>query len=182
MCAQIIGLWLICFVRPIRMEGDFWQHYCSWAVMAAALQPLWLGTQKHLRQVSHSEGFPVESVARWLVTSSSSSSATVDKFLLIKVSEDSPLHQETVGLNKHPRILLLQMNDFTWPHAKSVLLPLSVFGACFGIGLALVSEPTKCFFTAFGSVRLFSGNKDGQPRNARRKHLFPPFHTAPVPG
>ena len=59
------------------------------------------------------------------------------------ISEDSPLHQETVGLNKHPRILLLKVNDLTWPHAKSVLLPLCVFGACFGIGLALVSELTK---------------------------------------
>ena len=44
------------------------------------------------------------------------------------------------------------MNDLTWPHAKSALLPLSVLGACFGIGLALVSEPTKWLFMAFGSA------------------------------
>ena len=84
-CVWITGLWLICFVRIVRVEGGFWQHYCSWAVMAPALQLLWLGIQKHLRQLSHSDGFPVESVAKWLVNSSSSSSSTVDEFQLIKV-------------------------------------------------------------------------------------------------
>ena len=45
---------------------------------------LCLGTQKHLRQLRVSDGFPVETVARGPVTSSSSSS-TVDKSSLIKV-------------------------------------------------------------------------------------------------
>ena len=50
---------------------------------------LWLGIQKHLRPLSPSGGFPVEMVAGWLVTSSSSLS-TVDKSSLIKVFPKIP--------------------------------------------------------------------------------------------
>lgn len=83
MCLQILGLWLICFVRTVRVEGDF---------LKALLQPsrhgsspvLGLGDPEASETAQPSDGFPVEMVAGWLVTSSSSSSA-VDKSSLIKV-------------------------------------------------------------------------------------------------